>query len=184
MTQPHPTALLVIDVQRAFMDDTPRPFEADTLVDRINALSQMARTQGAAVIYVQHERDVAGIARGSEPWQLDRDLQTQPGDHFVGKTTPDAFLRTPLQSLLDELKVTHVAVCGYASEFCVDSTTRGAAARGYAVTLVADAHTTHDRAHATAAAIRAHANATLQDIESFGPTIRAVPVEAVRFAAA
>lgn len=63
---------------------------------------------------------------------------------------------------------------GYASEFCVDTTVRRAAALGYSVTLVSDAHTTHHQRHACAAAIRAHENATLAEITSFGPRIAAV----------
>jgi len=63
----------------------------------------------------------------------------------------------------------------------VDTTTRSAAAHGYAVTLAADAHTTHDKAHASAAQIRTHHNATLPDITSFGPRIRAVPADAIDF---
>jgi nicotinamidase-related amidase len=59
----------------------------------------------------------------------------------------------------------------------VDTTVRRSAALGFEVTLVADAHTTHDRPHATAAAIRAHENATLPDITSFGPRIRAVTID-------
>jgi hypothetical protein len=49
------------------------------------------------------------------------------------------------------------------------------------VTLVADGHTTHDKAHASAAQIRAHENATLPGIGSFGPVIRALPAAEIRF---
>ena len=38
------TALLVIDVQRGLFDADPRPFEADAVVARINALAARART--------------------------------------------------------------------------------------------------------------------------------------------
>jgi len=62
-----------------------------------------------------------------------------------------------------------------ACEFCIDTTTRRAAALGYGVTLAADAHTTHDKPHATAVEIRAHENATLSDLTSFGPVITATP---------
>jgi nicotinamidase-related amidase len=35
-----------------------------------------------------------------------------------------------------------LVLCGLQTDCCVDATTRGAASRGYNVTLVADAHTT------------------------------------------
>jgi hypothetical protein len=49
------------------------------------------------------------------------------------------------------------------------------------VTLASDAHTTHDKDHASAAQIRAHENATLPSLTSFGPVIRAVPATEVDF---
>jgi nicotinamidase-related amidase len=175
------TAVLVIDVQRGLFDDEPRPFEADDVVERINLLCDRARAGDVPVIFIQHERAASPLAHGSDLWQLERNLRIGPGDRFVAKTTPDAFLGTALQTLLESLDVDHVVVCGYASEFCVDTTTRRAAALGYPVTLAADAHTTKDKPHASAEAIRAHENATLPEIVSFGPAIRAVASADIRF---
>ncbi|GLH68719.1 isochorismatase [Geothrix rubra] len=175
------TALLVIDVQRDLFDPTPRPFEADAVIQRINALADRARGVGAPVVYIQHEYPKGILLHGSEGWQLARGLRPAPTDAFVRKTTPDSFLRTNLQGLLDGQGVKTVVICGYASEFCVDTTTRRAAALGYGVILAADAHTTHDKSHASAARIREHHNATLPDIGSFGPVIRAVPAAAIVF---
>jgi nicotinamidase-related amidase len=131
-------------------------------------------------VFVQHES--ATLAYGSEPWQFQRDLHVEPRDAVLRKTTPDAFLRSDLQELLASWNVDRVVICGFASEFCVDTTTRRAAALGYAVTLGADAHTTHDKPHATAAQIRDHENATLGDLTSFGPRIDAIPGDAIAFA--
>lgn len=103
-------------------------------------------------------------------------------DLRIRKTTPDSFLCTGLQARLQAVAVDHLVICGYASEFCVDTTVRRAAALGYAVTLVADAHTTHDKPHATAAAIRAYENATLPEIPRFGACIQVLPGADVRFA--
>ena len=97
------------------------------------------------------------------------------------KTTPDSFLRTDLQALLSARGVSELIVCGMHTEFCVDTTTRSAAAHGYAVILAADAHTTHDKAHASAAQIRVHHNATLPDISSFGPVIEALSADDIHF---
>ncbi|MCX9156016.1 cysteine hydrolase [Niveibacterium sp. 24ML] len=174
-------ALLVIDVQCGLFDDAPRPFEADLVVARINALAAKARTAGAPVVWIQHERAEGLLAHGSESWQLESQLQTQAGDCFVRKATPDSFLRTPLADLLAERGVDHLVICGYATEFCVDTTTRRAMALGYPVTLVGDAHTTHDKAHASAETIRAHHNATLSSISSFGPRTAVLAADAVVF---
>lgn len=177
------SALLIIDVQQALFAPAPRPFEADAVIERINALAHAARAAGRPVVFVQHERDGTALAYGTDGWQLAAGLETASGDQFVRKTTPDSFLRTSLQSLLEAHGVRQVIVAGYACEFCVDTTCRRAAALGYDVCLVADAHTTHDKAHASAAQIRAHENATLPDITSFGPRLVALPTAEVEFRA-
>ena len=174
------TALLVIDVQRGLFEAEPRPFEADAVIARINTLTARARAADVPVVFVQHES--AALPVGSDTWRFARALHVESRDAVVRKATPDAFLRTELQDLLTTWHVDHLVICGYACEFCVDTTTRRAAALGYGVTLAADAHTTHDKPHATAAQIRAHENATLPDITSFGPVIAAVPSAAIAFA--
>jgi nicotinamidase-related amidase len=177
------SALLVIDVQRGLFDSEPRPFEADAVIARINSLASRARAQRVPVIFVQHETVAPPLAFDSPGWGLVQTLDVQSGDHFLRKTTPDSFLKTELSELLSKLEVSHLVVCGYASEFCVDTTTRRAAALGFPVTLASDAHTTHDKAHAPAAAIRLHENATLPGIKSFGPAIKAVASAEVEYAA-
>lgn len=166
-------ALLIIDVQRGVFDEAPRPYEADEVVDRINALSRRAREQRALVVVVQHERATGSLKYGSTSWELVESLQTAPTDYFIRKRTSDAFLDTELHEILISRSIDTLVICGAASEFCIDSTTRRAAALGYSVTLAADAHTTRDKEHLSAAAIREHENLTLASITNFGPTIDA-----------
>lgn len=173
-------ALLVIDVQHGlFATETP-PADADRVIAAINDLTERARRDGVPVIYVQHER-AGQMEPDSAAWQLDGRLQLADGDRRIRKTTPDSFLRTGLDEVLAFLGVQELVVCGYASEFCVDTTVRSAAGHGYAVILAADAHTTHDKAHASAAQIRQHHNATLPAITSFGPRIRALAAADIAF---
>lgn len=173
-------ALLVIDVQRGLFDTSPRPFEADLVVERINTLTARARKAGVPVFLIQHE-NASELRHGSTNWQLEQNLIVSTGDIGVRKTTPDSLLGTTLQELLTQRGVEQLVICGYACEFCVDTTVRRAAALGYPVILAADAHTTHDKTHATGAQIRVHHNATLVDIASFGPVIEARPAAEILF---
>ncbi|EFF73397.1 cysteine hydrolase family protein [Achromobacter piechaudii] len=177
------TALIIIDVQRALFETQPAPADADAVLDRINELADRARRSGAPVIYVQHESPGGDLAHGQPGWELDLRLRPASTDLRVRKTTPDSFLRTDLGQALSEAGVTALAVCGYATEFCVDTTVRRAAAQGYPVTLAADAHTTRDKPHASGAQIRIHHNATLSGITSFGVPIVAVPAANIVFGA-
>lgn len=174
------SAVLVIDVQRGLFDEVPRPYEADETIERINHLTAGAREAGIPVVFIQHE--AAGLLSfDSDGWQLAAGLVAKEQDGRVRKTTPDSFLRTSLLEMLAEQGVKDLIICGYASEFCVDTTTRRAAALGFSVQLVADGHTTHDKEHASAKEIRAHHNATLSNIRSFGPRIVAVLAADLRF---
>ena len=175
------SAVLVIDVQRGLFDAVPRPYEADETIERINRLTGRAREAGIPVIFIQHEQAAGLLAFGSDGWQLATGLMMKEQDGRVRKTTPDSFLRTGLLEMLTEKGVNNLIICGYASEFCVDTTTRRAAALGFPVQLVADGHTTHDKEHASAKVIRDHHNATLSNIRSFGPRIGAVLAADIRF---
>ncbi|CAB3666691.1 cysteine hydrolase [Achromobacter marplatensis] len=177
------TALIVIDVQRALFESSPPPADAADVLARINDLTGRARDAGVPVIYVQHESPGTAMAHGQPGWELDTRLVPSPADARVRKTTPDSFQGTTLGQTLAASGVTELVVCGYATEFCVDTTVRRAAGLGLPVTLAADAHTTQDKAHAPGAQIRAHHNATLSAIASFGVKIAAVPAAEIVFSA-
>jgi nicotinamidase-related amidase len=140
--RPH-TALLLIDLQRAFLSSA---YEAAGLVTRVVRLAAAARAAGAPVIYVRHDGEPdSNVAPGTSGWSIHPDLTPQNGDLVIGKRGADAFEATSLGASLRELDVRRLVVAGYATEYCVDSTTRAALAHGYDVVLVGDGHTTYDR---------------------------------------
>jgi len=167
------TALLVIDLQTALLAEEPMPRDIDGVLARINALAERARARGAPVILIQHEEPHPALIYGSVGWQLDARVQTRPSDLRLRKRTVDSFLDTPLESWLVERNVTQVVICGFASEFCVDTTSRRAAALGYNVIVASDAHTTQDRPDFPAEKIRDHHTATLTSINTFRGKIEA-----------
>lgn len=169
------TAVLVIDVQSVLFDPLPQPYQADTVISNINTVTSWARDNDYPVIFIQHEQADSMIEYESEGWQLQSGLAVASCDAVVRKTTPDSFLHTNLQPLLEDNQISHLIICGYATEFCVDTTSRRAAGLGYSVELVSDAHTTHDKDHASAALIRQHHNCTLPNISSFGVKISTTP---------
>jgi nicotinamidase-related amidase len=175
------SAVLVIDVQHGLFQTTPAPAQADDTIELINALTTRARQAAVPVIFILHEQAADGLIPETPAWQLDARLQVQANDHKVRKTTCDSFLRTNLEPLLQSMQIKRLVICGYATEFCVDSTIRRAAGLGYDVTIAADAHTTHDKPHASGAQIRAHHNASLSAISSFGVRIAAVESAAIPF---
>lgn len=174
------TALLVIDVQQAMSAGEWAAFQVDRVIDNINGLIARARESGAPVIFIQHEEGEGPLQYGTEPWQLASTLAVKDGDIRVRKTTPDSFHRTELQDILQQRGCDKLVVCGMQSDFCVDTTTRSALARGYPVTLVADGHTTLDNGVLKAEQITAHHNETLGNMTSFGVRVTVAPAKDVR----
>ncbi|RED47641.1 cysteine hydrolase family protein [Aestuariispira insulae] len=175
------TAILVIDIQCALTDPEPRPDDIDAVINRINLITGKARKAELPVFFIQHEAPDSPVAYGSPGWRLPEKLAVEDGDRFIRKTTPDSFLKTDLHDQLQALGIKQLVICGYASEFCVDTTTRRAAGLGYAIKLVTDGHTTHDKPHAAATEIRAHHNATLTVIQSFSVPIKGIAAADLQF---
>ncbi len=85
------------------------------------------------------------------------------------------------QALRQERDVQQLVICGMPSEFCVDTTARRATALGFPVVLVEDGHTSAGNTHLTPQQVIAHHNVTLSHISSFGPRVRTVKAQDVRF---
>ncbi len=110
---------------------------------------------------------------GTQGWQVAIALETQPTDTYIRKKATDSFHQTDLHAVLQAKGVQNLIICGFQSEFCVDTTTRRALALGYPVVLVSDGHSTMDNITLSAAQISAHHNETLSNIISFGPRVSA-----------
>lgn len=177
------TALLIVDVQRALCEGEYAAHEVDPMIDRINALSEAARAAEVPVVLIQHEEAEGDMQYDTYGWDLADTLLVTGGDLRVRKTATDSFHKTPLQELLAARGITHVVVCGMQSEYCIDSTVRGALARGYEVTLVEDGHSTVDNAVLKAPQISAHHNATLAGLGSYGPRVRVKPAVDIEWGA-
>jgi nicotinamidase-related amidase len=130
---------LVIDMQRNVVAEA---FEVDRVVDNINSLVRRARSQGVAVLWVQHSDD--DLPQGSPGWEYVAELDRAEDEPVVHKHFGDSFDDTDLEALLAERNVGRVFVTGAQTDACIRSTLHGALVRGYDTLLVSDAHTTED----------------------------------------
>jgi nicotinamidase-related amidase len=133
------TALLVVDVQQGVVAGNHR---RDEVVANIGGLVDKARQDGVPVVWVQHSDE--GLAHGSDEWQIVPELKPDDAEPLVHKNYGDSFEATDLESILAELRVGSLVVCGAQTDACIRSTLHGALARGYDAQLVSDAHTTED----------------------------------------
>jgi nicotinamidase-related amidase len=175
------TAVLVIDVQEALSTGEYGAYDAANVIARINAVTGRARAADLPVILIQHEETTGPLQLGSPGWQLAGELAQKDTDIRLRKTATDSFHRTDLDALLKGRGIERLVICGFQSEFCVDTSTRRALALGYEVLLVADGHSTLDNEVFTAAQILRHHNATLANISSFGPRAHPLPAAEISF---
>lgn len=152
--------LVVIDVQTEVVE---HGYKRDETIDNINRLIHCAREQQIPIIYIQHEEQEGPMIKGEPGWQFHARLEKPLHQEVtIHKTVPNSFTNTSLRQTLDKLDATHLYICGAQTEFCVDSTCRGAFDLGYNVTLITDAHTTNDADHLSASSIIEHVHGTLK----------------------
>jgi ureidoacrylate peracid hydrolase len=164
---PVKTALLAIDMQRAWTDpEGPWYFpEARVVIPQINRLAGTVRDGGGRVVWVQHvtglpgtpdywasyldhfvsetqrEGAMAAIQEGSPFRDLDGALDVQTVDMTVAKKRYSAMIRTSsnLEWMLREQDIDTVIVAGVQTNMCVESTARGAMMLDFKVFLPHDA---------------------------------------------
>ena len=174
--------LLVVDVQVGVMRDT---WDASRVIDNIQRAVQTARAQGVPVIWVQHADEE--LVEGSPDWQIVPELTPAPGESLIYKKFNSAFEETSLEEVLAGQQVSHMVLCGAATNWCIRATAYAALERGYDLTLVSDAHTTasiefKDGRCIEAATIVAELNVGMAWVSYPGRSNRALPVEQLNFA--
>jgi len=160
---PAPRVVMVIDMQNGVLE-FPRRAREQTAA-RINQLIDAAEK----VIFIQHHE--AELQPGSEAFDIIPELHRPAGALYVTKTACDAFYRTTLDSLLKQNEINELVVCGCATDYCVDTTVKNGASRGYAITVASDAHTTADRASVSAEALIQHHNEVWANLSIPGNTL-------------
>jgi nicotinamidase-related amidase len=149
MRQPDPSqvdavdALVVVDVQNAFVTGPDAVPEYARLLSRIEVLLASARSVGAPVIFLQND---GRPGAADEPVQPGWALYFSPDAHekVVRKGKDSGFDGTDLDDILRAFGVRRIAICGLLSEMCVAATACAALERGYGVLLPHDAHATYD----------------------------------------
>lgn len=141
------TALLIIDVQTGFFDETPPIYEGDAMLQRMQSLAEAARKVNAPVLYMRHNE-------GPEAeWPIHPAIAPRDNEPVIEKLTCDSFHDTPLQQMLDSRGIKRLVITGFQTEYCIQTSARRANELGYAVTVVQDGHSTFDSAEQTAADI-------------------------------
>jgi len=144
---PSSTALVVVDVQRAF--EHPRWGARNNPEAEANVARLLAGWQhsGRLVIHVRHRNiNPTGLfAPGQPGFEVKPEAEAHPGEAVVDKTVNSAFIGTDLEQRLRAAGITHVVLCGITTDHCVSTTTRMSGNLGFETFVVADATATFER---------------------------------------
>jgi nicotinamidase-related amidase len=120
-------ALLVIDIQNAFLDINPVMTQSiNDAIRYTNAAIDLFREKELPIIAVQHMNEKEELVPGEARFELPESLKILPSDVHIHKMYSNSFNRTPLINHLQELGVDTVILAGFCAEHCVLSTYRGA----------------------------------------------------------
>ncbi|MCJ7489824.1 MAG: cysteine hydrolase [Thermoplasmata archaeon] len=152
------SALLVIDMQRYFLDEKSHAFlpDASHAAENIKRLIASYRSRGLPVIYTRHallDDEPPGIMgtwwsdnlRASDPLsEIAGDLGPLPGEHVIRKTRYSAFLGTDLEQMLRSKGIERLLITGVMTHLCCESTARDAFMRDFEVFFVIDGTASSD----------------------------------------
>ncbi len=143
------TALLIVDVQRALIDE--HPYDEKNFLDRLKKLIDAARDVGVDVVYVRHDGGKGDPLNDGEPgFEIHPAVAPQPGEMVFDKKYNSAFKETELQKHLNARGIERIVLAGMQTEYCIDATCKSAFERGYSVVIPEGGTTTYDNPFLTA----------------------------------
>ncbi len=161
-------ALLVIDMQRCFLNGSIKIPSVLGRISNINKLASHCRENNIPVVWVRMKYDETGLwkyfqdgkvlSSNSPEFQLFEEMDVAKSDYILDKTRYSAFIESHLDTLLKELGCDTVIITGVATNICCESTARDAMMMDYKVIFVGDA---------TAALSNVLHQTSLENIQSF-----------------
>lgn len=136
-------ALLVIDIQNAFLPMVPDA-ERESAMANINYYISLFRAHGYPVILVYHHGQEYGVNPGTEIFEFPESVLIKPDDPRVIKTYGDGFNKTDLDKVLKDLGCNTLFLTGLSAVGCVLATHIGAMNHDYRAFLVKDAIMSHN----------------------------------------
>lgn len=179
-------ALVLIDMQRDIIRDAGGESQAvadahlAAVAARLQALLGRARAQDIPVLHVQHcEGPGEPLEKGSPGWEILPPVAPVGQEPVFMKEVCDAFHDTGLKEALDKLGAAQIAIGGYMTQYCIDTSCRSAVAKGFNVILCGDGHGTVDGSELSMEQIIRHHNDTLNGFYVDGRVVDVRPTAEV-----
>ncbi len=149
---PERSALLVIDMQRYFLESDSHAFipAATGIVGNVASIIEAYRHRDLPLIFTRHANRRGSPAGSMERWwgdvlyeddklsEISPALAPEPGEHVLRKSRYSAFVGTDLEDRLRRLGIERVLITGVMTHLCCETTARDAFMRDFDVFLVID----------------------------------------------
>lgn len=150
MNEPHlRTALIVVDVQRAFDEWEARGKRRNNpdAMARISDLLDAFRDARAPIFHIRHQgtKPASSFLPEGTGFPVKDEARERNGEPVIVKQVNSAFIGTDLEQRLRAQGIGAVVICGATTNHCVETTTRMAGNLGFDTRLVRDATWTFDR---------------------------------------
>jgi len=146
---PARTALIVVDVQRAFdqWEAAGKRRNNPHAVARIVDLLDAFREHGAPIFHIRHQgtRPNSSFLPDGPGYPVKDEARERAGEPVIVKRVNSAFIGTDLEARLRAADIKALVICGANTNHCVETTTRMAGNLGFDARLVRDATWTFDR---------------------------------------
>jgi nicotinamidase-related amidase len=146
---PSRTALIVVDVQRAFdeWEAAGKRRNNPEAITRIVDLLSAFRDHNAPIFHIRHEgsRPNSSFLPGGTGYSVKDEARELAGEPVIVKRVNSAFIGTDLEEQLRAAAIKTLVICGATTNHCVETTTRMAGNLGFDARLVRDATWTFDR---------------------------------------
>ena len=151
------TALLVLDMQEYFTDESSHAFvpSAMPVTENINALINCFTGLNLPVIFTKHINTETNSGLMNVWWSdiLSEENKysglsgkiTGAKENVIIKSSYDAFYNTELESILTENNIKQLVVTGVMTHLCCEHTARSAFIRGYEVIFPVDTTAAYNR---------------------------------------
>jgi nicotinamidase-related amidase len=143
------TALIVVDVQRAFdqWEAAGKRRNNPQAVARIADLLSAFRDHDAPIFHIRHQgtRQNSSFLPEGTGYAVKDEARELAGEPVIVKRVNSAFIGTDLEARLRAVGIKVLVICGATTNHCVETTTRMAGNLGFDARLVRDATWTFDR---------------------------------------
>ncbi len=142
------SALIVIDVQKAFNHPGWGNRNNPCAEEQIAALLDAWRAKGFPIVHIQHASasPTGYFQKGQESFEHKEEAKPLPGEPIYVKSVNSAFIGTPLEAHLRRQGIKQAVIVGLITNHCVSTTARMSGNLGFDTYVVEDATATFDRA--------------------------------------